>query len=82
MNLLGQPTCYTSTVTRHERQLQEAARRYRAAAAELGTARELLTKRVRAAAADDVRQVDILTAIGGVWTREHLRKLTRQEPQS
>jgi hypothetical protein len=59
-------------MTDHQRTLAKAAADYR----RLQTAREHLIDTIRAAAADGVRQVDILRATGHVWTREQVRRIT------
>lgn len=63
-------------MTDHHRRLADAAKRYREAQAELEAARLKLAERVQAAAGAGVRPVEILRAIGNVWTREYIRKLT------
>jgi hypothetical protein len=60
--------------------LTRDADRYRKAVEELEVARARLTERVRAAHVSGIRQVDILRATGHLWTREHLRQLTKDQP--
>lgn len=67
---LAKSLCNNSGVTNHEQTLAAAAARYR----EFLNARQELGDAIRAAAADDVRQVDILRAIDNVWTREKVRQ--------
>lgn len=70
---LAKRLCHTAGVN-HEEKLAAAAARYR----EFLNAREELGDAIRAAAADDVRQVDILRAIDNVWTREKVRQECRK----
>lgn len=63
----------------HEKLLADAAKTYRRRLTEMETARDALAARVRAAAADGLRQVEIVRATGHVWTREYVRQITRQE---
>jgi len=59
-------------MTDHQRALAKAAADYR----RLQAAREKLIDTIRAAAADGVRQVDILRATEHIWTREQVRRIT------
>lgn len=63
-----------------QRRLARDAKAYRDAVAALDRARAKLTDAVQLATKVGVRQVDILHAIDNVWTREHVRKLTRELP--
>ncbi len=71
---LAKRLCHTGVVTNHDEILAAAAARYR----EFLTARQELGEAIRAAAADGVRQVDILRATDHVWTREQVRQVCKK----
>jgi hypothetical protein len=62
-------------MTDHEKALATAANAYRRANAQADRARKALTDAIRAADADQMRQVDILRATDHVWTREQVRRI-------
>ncbi len=61
-------------MTNHDEKLAAAAARYR----EFLAARQELGDAIRAAAADGVRQIDILRATDNVWTREQVRQVCKK----
>lgn len=61
----------------HSPRLAELAETYRQAKAALDDAREALTAEVKASAADDMKQADIVRATDHVWTREQIRLITK-----
>lgn len=71
---LAKTLCHTDDVTDHEQTLAAAAARYR----EFLNARQELGDAIRAAAADNMRQVDILRATDNVWTREQVRQVVKK----
>lgn len=64
-------------MTDHEKALAAAAKEYRRHLA----ARQKLIDAIRAAEADDMRQIDILNATDNVWTREQVRRIRRGKPE-
>lgn len=72
---LAKRLCHTGDVTNHDETLAAAAARYR----EFLNARQELGDAIRAAAADGVRQIDILRATDNVWTREQVRQVCKKE---
>lgn len=62
-------------MTSRTERLGNAADSYRDAKDKLANARLSLSREVRDAAKDGMRQVDILKATDNVWTREQVRKV-------
>lgn len=60
-------------MTDHTTALGKLADEYREARARLAAAREALANEIRASAADDMKQADIVRATEHVWTREQVR---------
>jgi hypothetical protein len=66
-------------MTSRKDRLAQTADNYRNAKGKLNDARKDLSKEVRGAAKEGMRQVDILQATDHVWTREQVRKIVASE---